>query len=135
MKIWFSWKKKLIFTKLGDGKDFFQKYQNQNFESCFSVDYEDSKSYTGEKLFPKSIKIKEKEKLENFLQKPHTFFINDKENKNNKKVVKWETFRTWKITCPATQGMYQRKMTWTQKQLKHAPPIPTAVDANESKKA
>ena len=77
---------------MGDGKDFFQKYQNQNFESCFSVDYEDSKSYTGEKLFPKSIKIKEKEKLENFLQKPHTFFINDKENKNNKNNSKEPVF-------------------------------------------
>ena len=33
-------KKKLIFTRNGDGKDLFQKYQRENFASCFCVDYE-----------------------------------------------------------------------------------------------
>ena len=75
--------KKLIFTRNGDGKDLFQKNQENNFTACFSVDYEDPKSYTGEKFFPKSIRIKDKQKLENFLDSPHTFFINDKENKKD----------------------------------------------------
>lgn len=73
-------KKKLVFTRFGDGKDLFRQYDNQNLESCLWVDSDNPKSYTGEKLFPKSIKIKNKENLEKFLRIPHTFFINDREN-------------------------------------------------------